>query len=153
MVQKFKLVERMEEGTIAKIFFLIGVFLSGMVAGYFYFYYPVMSDLEFLIEYYQDKYLFDRIAKHLAEEHNYTKDYVCANFTKELVHRLREAGYDAYYTIVRFKNCENMPVMFNETRSCFHAVTRFCTYIESQTGELIPPEHFKEKFDIINIEE
>lgn len=80
---------------------------------------------------------FNLIAKNLVEEHDYSKpDYVCHHFSKELTHRLQDAGYDACYVMGTLDDD-------NET---YHAWTELTIGIESTSGTFIDPIDYKKRY-------
>jgi GT2 family glycosyltransferase len=85
--------------------------------------------------------LFQRIAEEVASSHEYSPDYNCDDFTRELVRRLREAGYEA-------ERVEGYALWCQDgTSRCRHAWTKLTIYIESTTGEILTPEKYEEMYD------
>ena len=95
---------------------------------------------------YNSKPLFQTIAEDFAASHEYTEDYVCANFTHDLVRILRAVGYDAYYIkgYALWCNPEEDPIYH-----CRHDWTRVCVNIESTTGEILDPDYYRKNYDEI----
>jgi len=95
----------------------------------------------------QKKYdlpMFLQIADNVANTHNYSiPNYVCVDFTRELVSELRKQGYDAYSKKV-VVDCDSG--IFDED-SCRHyrgkhVITEITLYIESTGGYLVEPEYY-----------
>jgi len=92
--------------------------------------------------------LFMEEAKNVAGAHHYEKGrFVCQDFARELVRRLRSDGYEAYYCIGIAKWC----VAGNEgnERNCWHAWVKLGEglYIEATTGDFIEPKDYRRDYD------
>ena len=88
------------------------------------------------------KPLFQRIAEGVANEHEYSSDYNCVDFTKELVKRLEEAGYETDEVEGYALWCGSN----GNFHECQHAWTKVTVYIESTTGEILSPDKYKEMY-------
>jgi len=95
----------------------------------------------------QKKYdlpVFLQIADNVADVHNYSiPDYVCVDFTRDLVSELRKQGYDSYSKRISV-DCDSGLL---EKDSCErykgkHVITEITLYIESTGGYLIEPEYY-----------
>ncbi len=90
--------------------------------------------------YYQDwrpLYEWEIIAKNVSESHNYTlrgsNRFNCADFTRELVDRLRAYNYSA------FSVCG----LYGSTPKSYHAWTIIELPIESISGQVLEPDIYK----------
>jgi len=94
--------------------------------------------LQNAIEQNDSKYTFEKIALHLADEHNYSKpDYMCGQFSQELKHRLQNAWYTACYI-------EGDHANSNKTN---HAWVLVEIPIEATSGKVIDPKKYIEKYE------
>lgn len=75
---------------------------------------------------------FEKIASHLADEQEYREGYKCVQFSKELLHRLDNAGYSADY-------CTSLTHAWVEAR----------IPIEATSGVIIDPAEMV-KYDAYN---
>ncbi len=100
---------------------------------------------------YIEKPVFVKIAEHLADERIYNEEhYNCVNFSKELVRRLENQGYNAEYCVGDALWCN---VSEEEDGSCRHAWSKIELFMESVSGELLSPEEFGKNYKIDYCEE
>jgi len=80
---------------------------------------------------------FIEISKNMAEEHEYDfNSYNCDKFSKELVRRLRDYGWNAKYCYGK--------VSWND--QYYHAWVKVEVPIEATTGKIIEPNDYKKNY-------
>ena len=96
---------------------------------------------------------YERIAREVAEKHDYNKEtFNCKDFSEELVRELKAAGYHARIEIsedARIGRCLFNPRWwkeeFGEDLFC-HAWVVLEIPIEATTGKIIEPEKYEEEY-------
>lgn len=121
------------------------VFVLGFLINHTLYYFPAIQSFNScqkkLFVYYDkikessDKQPFEMIAEDLSREHNYTDGYKCAAFSKELQHRLEDAGYTAYYVVGKYNSTNNN-----------HAWVVVEVPIEAVSGKILHPDTYKEMY-------
>lgn len=101
-----------------------------------------IEDLKEDIE--NSKPLFQQIAEDVANSHEYSDDYNCVDFTRDLVKALKEAGYEAEKVVGYARWCDPN----KNSNDCLHAWTKVTVYIESTTGKVLTPEEYEENYNI-----
>lgn len=94
------------------------------------------SSCEIKLKSYRDNYAFIKIAENLAGEKNYSQSYNCDEFSKELKHRLEDAGYETYYIYGSYNSS-----------STNHAWVIVEVPIESISGQAISPEEYTKNYE------
>lgn len=90
------------------------------------------------------KPLFMEIAKDVAKSHNYSDDFNCEDFSRELNEKFRDAGYDSfiehgYVDCKYFLNCEKY--------GGYHAWVIVELPIEATTGEVLEPDYYEKVYN------
>jgi len=81
---------------------------------------------------------FIEISKNMAEEHEYDfNSYNCDKFSKELVRRLRDYGWNAKYCYGK--------VSWND--QYYHAWVKVEVPIEATTGKILEPSKYKNNYE------
>jgi uncharacterized small protein (DUF1192 family) len=88
---------------------------------------------------------FQQIAEEVASKHEYSiPDYVCDDFTRDLIYELYKAGYRADSIKGYALWCDPNKDPFQ----CRHVWTKVTVYIESATGEILDPETYKSMYKV-----
>jgi hypothetical protein len=88
---------------------------------------------------------FQQIAEEVANKHEYSiPDYVCDDFTRDLIYELYKAGYGADSVKGYALWCDPNKDPFG----CRHVWTKVTVYIESATGEILDPETYKSMYKV-----
>lgn len=93
----------------------------------------VMNETNKIIFYPEKNFTFRIIAEDLAKEIDYSDDYMCLSFSRELKHRLEDSGYKA---------CIVTGELFEENKTSLHAWVVVEVPIEATSGSIISPEGY-----------
>jgi len=80
---------------------------------------------------------FEEIINDVYTQNTYNDTFKCGEFSKELVRRLKENGYEAEY--IKGELCVEKPC------GC-HAWVKLSIYVESTSGEILTPDYYKENY-------
>jgi hypothetical protein len=88
---------------------------------------------------------FQQIAEEVANKNMYSiPNYVCDDFTRNLIYELYKAGYDA-------DSVRGYALWCNSNKDpykCRHVWTKITVYIESVTGEILDPETYESMYKV-----
>jgi len=93
---------------------------------------------------------YEQLARDVADEHEYTKDYVCDNFSRDLALRLKENNWFAWREVIEapLEDCLNSAETYGfdyDSDTCFHAITFVAVPIEATTGRIITPKDWEKR--------
>jgi len=86
---------------------------------------------------------YESIALQVSRDNNYNyPEYVCNDFSKELVNKLQEKGYFAFRQTVKvpLEKCQQIGL-----DNCLHSVTVLMLPIDAVDGTILTPEKWKER--------
>jgi regulatory protein YycI of two-component signal transduction system YycFG len=88
---------------------------------------------------------FQQIAEEVANKNTYSiPDYICDDFTRDLIYELYKAGYDADSVKGYALWCDPD----KDPYECRHIWTKVTVYIESATGEILDPETYNNMYRV-----
>lgn len=84
---------------------------------------------------------YEKIINEISLRHYDMETYNCQNFSKELIKKLAEEGYEAYYI-------EGEVFSPEDNKFHGHAFVKLCVFVEATSGEILKPEDFEKNYII-----